>query len=273
MPLSAIEIEKVSDPLRLADLSDLRGKVAFVTGSGSGIGRASSLRLAEAGACVCGYDLDPVLARETAEMLGVDGSMSLQGDVTDRDDVQRAVNAVVEEHGRLDVVVNSAGIFPPKAVLDLDGPLWDKVMGVNATGTFIVAQTCARRMRDLESGGSIVNVASKSAFQPTRGFAHYAASKGAVKMMTRALALELAPFGIRVNAVAPGSVTTPGSGRAGEGLDEQLVEDARSRSTRCPMGRSASPDEIARVILFLATDWSSFMTGSVVVADGGFLVS
>jgi NAD(P)-dependent dehydrogenase (short-subunit alcohol dehydrogenase family) len=123
-------------------------------------------------------------------------------------------------------------------------------------------------------------VASKSAFQPTRGFAHYAASKGAVAMTTKALALELAPA-IRVNAVAPGSVATEGArhsaslvGREPDGQDgDPLAAEARARSARCPLGRPADPDEIARVILFLASQWSSYMTGSIVLVDGGFLVS
>jgi NAD(P)-dependent dehydrogenase (short-subunit alcohol dehydrogenase family) len=126
-------------------------------------------------------------------------------------------------------------------------------------------------------GGAIVNLASKSAFQPTRGMAHYAASKGAVAMITKAMALELAPLGIRVNAVAPGAILTEGSERAAAGLgrtdDRAGSEVVDAFRQRCPLGRQGEPDEIARVVLFLATPASSYMTGSVVVADGGFLLS
>jgi NAD(P)-dependent dehydrogenase (short-subunit alcohol dehydrogenase family) len=147
------------------------------------------------------------------------------------------------------------------------------VLDVNASGTFIVSQVCARRMRDANNPGSIVNLASKSSFQPTKGFAHYAASKGAVAMITKALAMELAPYSIRVNAVAPGSVATNAVGRSGAQLDPDLMSEVAARTARCPMGRAASADEMARVVLFLASNWSTYMTGSIVLADGGFLVS
>jgi 2-deoxy-D-gluconate 3-dehydrogenase len=126
-------------------------------------------------------------------------------------------------------------------------------------------------------GGAIVNLASKSAFQPTRGMAHYAASKGAVAMLTKALALELAPLAIRVNAVAPGAIHTEGSERAAAGLGRTGARAAAdvvaAFQARCPLGREGEPDEIARVVLFLATAASSYMTGSVVLVDGGYLLS
>lgn len=258
-------------PIRALD--DLGGKVAFVTGATHGIGLACARRLAEAGAAVCGFDLDPgdggLLARAVGDP---DRARLVQGDVASRDDVDAAVSETLSAWGRIDVVVNSAGLFPPAPALEITEDLWDHVIGVNATGTFVVSQACARAMRET-GGGAIVNLASKSAFQPTAGFAHYAASKGAVVMITKAMALELAPLGIRVNAVAPGSVATDTAARMGAAAVAQEGDAVMARSGRCPMGRSATPDEIARVVLFLASDWSSFLTGSVVVADGGFLVS
>lgn len=254
----------------LESLHDLGGKVAVVTGAGNGIGRACALRLGEAGARVCSFDLDHEGARDTAAAATVpDQAMAVGGDVRSRDDVEAMAEAVVDAWGSIDIVVNSAGLFPPSPLLETGADLWDHVMGVNATGTFNVSQICARRMG---GGGAIVNIASKSAFQPTKGFAHYAASKGAVAMLTKAMALELAPA-IRVNAVAPGSVATGVVGRLAAGAAADVVAAASSRSTRCPLGRSATADEIARVVLFLASDWSTYMTGSVVLADGGFLVS
>ncbi len=244
-----------------------------MTGAGSGIGRACALRLAEAGARVCGFDIDPGAAPEAVSVVGSPhGAMAVRGDVRQREGVEAMAAEVVDAWGRIDVLVNSAGIFPPSPVLETDPELWQHVMDVNATGTFNVSQICARHMRATSGAGTIVNIASKSAFQPTRGFAHYAASKGAVVMITKAMALELAPE-IRVNAVAPGSVATEVVGGLGAGESAGVVAAASTRNTRCPLGRSATPDEIARVVLFLASDWSTFMTGSTVIADGGFLLS
>jgi NAD(P)-dependent dehydrogenase (short-subunit alcohol dehydrogenase family) len=258
----------------LSSLHALHGKVAVVTGAGNGIGRACALRLAEAGARVCVFDVEPGSARDTASVVGSpEGAMAVGGDVSQRESVEAMAAEVVEAWGRIDVVVNSAGLFPPSPVLETDSELWDHVMDVNATGTFNVSQICARYMRNTSGTGTIVNIASKSAFQPTKGFAHYAASKGAVVMITKAMALELAPE-IRVNAVAPGSVATEVVGRLGAGEPAgSAVEEAVQRNTRCPLGRSATADEIARVVVFLASDWSAYMTGSTVLADGGFVVS
>ena len=262
-----------TDSPSLSALSDLSGKVALVTGSANGIGLACARRLAEAGAKVGGFDLDPQGAAALATAVGdPDRSMAHLGDVRRRQDVQRAVDATVGAWGRIDVVVNSAGLFPPAAWSAVTDQLWDEVVGTNAGGTFVVSQLCAPVIGETAGGGTIVNIASKSAFQPSLGFSHYAASKGAVVMITKALALELAPMGIRVNAVAPGSVATETAARAGAAA-MATVSDAVTRSSRCPMGRSATPDEIARVVLFLASDWSTYMTGSTVLADGGFLVS
>jgi 2-dehydro-3-deoxy-D-gluconate 5-dehydrogenase len=244
-----------------------------VTGAGSGIGRACALRLVEAGARVCCFDLDVASARDTVALVGTpDGAVAVGGDVRQRDGVAAMASEVVDRWGRIDVVVNSAGLFPPSPVLETGPQLWNDVMDVNATGTFNVSQICALKMRETSGTGTIVNIASKSALQPTKGFAHYAASKGAVVMITKAMALELAPE-IRVNAVAPGSVATQVVGTLGSGDSAGVVAEAKSRNARCPLGRSATADEIARVVLFLASDWSAFITGTTVLADGGFTLS
>jgi 2-deoxy-D-gluconate 3-dehydrogenase len=200
-----------------------------------------------------------------------------RADVRRPEDADATAGAAIDTWGRLDVAVNNAGIYPAAPVLEAPPELWEDVLAVNTMGVFLTSRACATRMGD---GGAIVNLASKSAFQPTRGMAHYAASKGAVAMITKALALELAPLGIRVNAVAPGAIRTEGSQRAAAALDAggTGVQQARpdvvaAFQQRCPLGREGEPDEIARVVLFLATAASSYMTGSVVLADGGYLLS
>jgi NAD(P)-dependent dehydrogenase (short-subunit alcohol dehydrogenase family) len=262
----------------LASLYDLTGRVAVITGAGSGIGRAVAERFAEAGAAILCLDLDEAAAEKTAGTVRERGgsAMARQADVLERDDLQTAADAAVAEWGRIDALVNSAGIFPPTPMLEMTAAQWDAVLGINVKGGFLASQACAPRMHETTGAGAIVNIASKSAYQPTRGLAHYAASKGGVVMMTKALALELSPLGIRVNAVAPGGVDTEGAHRTGEAFRQQdplFAEKATTFGPRCPMGRSATADEIARIILFLATDWSAYMTGSTVLADGGYLLS
>jgi 2-deoxy-D-gluconate 3-dehydrogenase len=268
----------VSDAMPLSKLHDLDGQVAVITGAGSGVGRAATLRLSEAGARVVCVDLDKDAANATGALVGGDGRLVaiVSGDVRDADDVARMVDEADRVWGRTDILVNSAGVFPPTPALSMTSAEWDHVLDINAKGTFLMAQACARHMQRHGRGGRIVNIASKSAFQPTAGLAHYAASKGAVVQLTKALALELSPLNIRVNAVAPGGVDTAGAARARDNLINSGAgrpEKTSGFAERCPMGRSASADEIARIVLFLSSDWSSYMTGTTVVADGGYLLT
>ena len=255
-------------------LHDLTGKVAVVTGAGSGIGRAAAVRMGQIGARVLCVDLDEGAARATAGLVG-DTATGFAADVCDGAQLQAAAARAVEAFGRIDVLVNSAGVFPPVPTLEMTAAQWDHVLDINARGTLLASQACAPHMQ-VTGGGAIVNIASKSAYQPTKGLAHYAASKGAVVMLTKALALELSAMNIRVNAVAPGGVQTEGAARTAEALLAQSPDmraKAADFAARCPMGRNATPDEIARIIVFLATDWSSYMTGSTVLADGGYLLT
>jgi 2-deoxy-D-gluconate 3-dehydrogenase len=264
----------------LPALHDLTGKVAVVTGAASGIGRAAAHRLSEAGAAVVCADLDGEAAGKMAGELTAAYSgtpaTSVPVDVREPDQLAGMATRAVDALGRIDILVNSAGVFPPAPLLQMSSSQWDTVLDINTKGTFLASQACAPYMQRTAGGGAIVNIASKSAYQPTRGMSHYAASKGAIVMLTKALALELSPLGIRVNAVAPGGVDTPGATATGEAMRSQAAEFGSKSAefgARCPMGRSADADEIARVILFLATDWSSYMTGSTVLADGGYLLT
>jgi NAD(P)-dependent dehydrogenase (short-subunit alcohol dehydrogenase family) len=257
------------------ELVQLRGKVAVVTGAGSGIGRACASRLAQAGASIVAGDVRGDAADATVSALRDAGSTAESAVVDVRDDDQcRGLAArALDTFGQIDVVVNGAGIFPPSPLFEMTVEAWDRVLEINTRGTFLVSRACAEHMQ----GGAIVNIASKSAMQPTAGLAHYAASKGAVVMLTKALALELASKRIRVNAVAPGAVDTEGASASAAAFAERagvdLTEIKKAYSARNPIGRECEPDEIARVVLFLASPLSSYVNGETILADGGHLLT
>jgi NAD(P)-dependent dehydrogenase (short-subunit alcohol dehydrogenase family) len=239
--------------LPVARLVDLNGRVAVVTGAARGIGRACLERLAEAGATVVAADLGEVDVRVEAS-------------------VRSLVDETLEAHGRLDVWVNAAGIYPTSALAELDAARWDEVLEVNLRGTFLGAREAARAMSLAGRGGVIVNISSTAAYRiDAPGAAHYAASKFGVRGLTRALALELGPLGIRVLEVAPTVTLT-------EGLEEQRCSleaagfELEELGERLPLRRVAVPDDIARVVLFCASDLSLLMTGSTLAVDAGELV-
>ncbi|MEO8696124.1 MAG: SDR family NAD(P)-dependent oxidoreductase [Acidimicrobiales bacterium] len=257
------------------ELVSLRGRVAVITGAGSGIGRACALRLAQAGASIVAGDVHGGAAEDTAARVRDAGGNAIAVTVDVRDDEQcRALaSEAVTALGQIDIVVNGAGIFPPTPMFDMTVEAWDRVLDINARGTFLVSRACATHMK----GGAIVNIASKSAIQPTVGLAHYAASKGAVVMLTKSLALELAPLRIRVNAIAPGAVDTEGAMATAAAFAESagvdLSEIKKAYCARNPVGRECEPDEIARVALFLASPLSSYVNGETILTDGGHLLT
>ena len=257
------------------DLVQMRGQVAVITGAGSGIGRACALRLGQAGASIIAADLRLAAAEDTAAQVRAGGSEASAFAIDVRDEEQcRALAAhAIDAMGRIDIVVNSAGIFPPTPLFDMTADVWDLVQDINVRGTFLVSQACAAHM----SGGAIVNLASKSAIQPTAGLAHYAASKAAVVMLTKSLALELAPLRIRVNAIAPGGVNTEGAKATAiafaESAGVDLSDIKKAYAVRNPVGRECEPDEIARVALFLASPLSSYVNGETILTDGGHLLT
>jgi 2-dehydro-3-deoxy-D-gluconate 5-dehydrogenase len=195
-------------------------------------------------------------------------------DVTDPEQVEAMVARCVERFGSIDVLVNNAGIFPAMPITQITTEFIQRVMRVNVEGTIMATRAAAAQMIEAGAGGSIVNVASRDAFQPySEGLAVYGASKGAIVTFTKHAALELAKHQIRVSAVAPGSVSTEGVERAFRGLSaEQRQRIADELLARQPLGRMSLPDDIATVVAFLASPAAGFITGDTVLADGGALL-
>lgn len=258
----------------IAQLFDLRGKGAIVTGAGMGIGRGIALKLAEAGAGVIVADLNMDAANETVrQILANDGvAVAVQADAASPADAEKVVGLALERLGRVDILVNNAGIFPFSPALQTTEALWDKVIDVNLKGVFFYSQAAARKMVEAQQGGRIVNIASIDALHPTGNLVHYDASKGGVVMATKALAKEFGQYGITVNAIAPGSINTPGAsaGTAGVEIDPELI---KSFMVRIPLGRMGEPDDIANAVLFLASGAANYVTGDLLVVDGGYLLS
>jgi NAD(P)-dependent dehydrogenase (short-subunit alcohol dehydrogenase family) len=264
--------------LPIADWLDLSGRAAIVTGAGSGIGRAISRRLAEAGASVVVVDVDKDAAAATVDMINGEGGRAVaeQADVREPEAATAAAQRAVDEFGRLDILVNNAGLYPRSPVVETSPELWDRVLDVNLKGTFLFSQACARVMVGAGNGGCIISMASKQALRGGANLAHYAASKAGVALFTQSLAIELGPQNIRVNAIAPGPVATEGGERAaaqvsGSGQSPDDVREAYR--SRIPLRRFSDPDDIAKVAVFLASDAASLMTGAVVVVDGGALLT
>jgi 2-deoxy-D-gluconate 3-dehydrogenase len=262
----------------ISELVDLSAKTAIVTGGGRGIGRGIVGRLHEAGARVVVADVLSEDAARTADELNAIRSGSacpVTVDVSDEAAVGAMVQTAVDQYGSVDILVNNAGIFPVATVVDVDASLFRRVIDVNLLGVFFGTQAAARRMIEQGRGGTIINITSTAAFHAAwLGMSHYDASKHAVWGFTKNAALELGRYGIRVNAIAPGPMATPG---AGFGELDDVPDDFRAMVDKVnsvvPLGRFGNPDELGRAALFLASDLASYMTGSQVVVDGGQLLT
>ena len=243
----------------------LEGRVALITGAGSGIGEATARRFAREGAVVVVNDVDVERARSVATELQRGGAraLSVAADVTRRADVEAMVTHVVGEFGRLDVLVNNAGINRDAMSHKMTEEQWDQVLTVNLKGTFLCAQSALLRMRE-KGWGRVINTSSIGSLGNI-GQANYSASKAGVIGLTRTLALEYAKFGVTVNCVAPGPVMTRMLAGVPEPIREKIV-------ARVPAGRIAEPAEIAAVHAFLASEDAAYITGQVIFVDGGMSV-
>jgi len=260
----------------------LNGKVAIVTGAGSGIGQACALRFAAEGAAVLAADLSEPRAAATARMVADAGGrcVAFEADISRPADNQSLVEAAIAAFGRIDVLVAAAGILHARydtadastGEREKDAGFlahkrledWEKVLAVNLTGTMLTNQAMVRALLLQGEGGAIVNIASGAAVSPLPGSVDYCVSKAGVVMLTKVLALEVAPQGIRVNAIAPGAIATPM-------ISATLADEARRRrsETETPLGRLGRPEDIADVALFLASSESSYITGEVIFPTGG----
>lgn len=247
----------------------LANKVAWISGAGSGIGRAIALLFAREGARVCAVDLNADSARATAHEIGEQGgeALSTGADVSASGEVQHAIDACVERFGRIDVQCNCAGIGSTQTAIDTPEDLWDRVFAVNARGTFLCCRAALPGMIE-QGGGTIVNIASVAGMVGLKNRAAYCASKGAVISLTQAIAVDHVAQNIRCNCICPGTVDSPWVARLLAAAPDPAAERT-ALVARQPMGRLGTPREIAKAALYLASDDAAFITGSSLVIDGG----
>jgi 3-oxoacyl-[acyl-carrier protein] reductase len=247
----------------------LLNKVALITGAGSGMGRASALLFSREGAKVSVADIDEKGGRQTVELVKAEGGDAafIQTDVSKPEDVDRMVKKTVEHFGTLDILFNNAGIgtaFIP--IEEVEESFWDRIMAINVKGIFLGCKYAVPVMKK-QGGGVIINTGSIAGVRPRPGLSAYSASKGAAIMLTKALAIELAPFKIRVNCINPVVTDTPFLEKSIPA--SQLEEAKKAMMSTIPLGRLGRPEDIAQAALYLASDESSLVTGSCLDVDGG----
>ena len=249
---------------------DLKGKVAIITGARRGMGKSHAKTFAKSGAKVVVADISLEECQQVADEIKKEGgeAIAVKCDVTKKEDIDNMVKAAVGKWGKVDILVNNAGICQFKPFLELTEEEWDRTLDINLKGYFLCAQAAAKEMVKQKSG-AIVNIASIAMGQMGKGMAglaHYSASKGGIAALTKTLALELAPYNIRVNAIAPGAIDTPMS--ASIKMDQKALE---ATLAMIPLHRMGKAEEVSNLVLFLASGASSYITGSTVIIDGGWL--
>lgn len=240
-----------------------KNKTAIITGAGQGIGYGIALALVKEGCNVVVSDINQATCDKAAQDFSGMGvkALGIKCDVSNKAEVDNLVTKTIENFGQLDILVNNAGIYPFKPFGQMTEADWDKVMDVNLKGVFLCSQASINAMK---AGSKIVNISSIAAFVGFEGLTHYCASKGGVSSFTRALALELAPKKININAVAPGAVETPGAtGSSSEEVKKQTV-------AAIPLGRMGLPEDIANAVVFLASEKADYITGQTIIVDGGW---
>jgi glucose 1-dehydrogenase len=247
-------------------LLDFTGKVAIVTGAGSGLGQGLARRFAEAGASVIvHYNSSETGAQKVTRQIREHGgdAIAVQGDLTQEEDAARLIQHASEQFKGLDVLINNAGTYPLHSVLGMTSLEWDHVVDANLRSVFLCTQAAARVMKD-QDGGAIVNITSIESENPAPNHSHYNAAKGGVLMFTRASACELAPHGIRVNAVAPGLIWR-------EGLQRDWPDGVQRWQKTAPLKRLGLPEDVADACLFLASPAARWITGASLLVDGGVM--
>ncbi|HEX9067619.1 MAG TPA: 3-oxoacyl-ACP reductase family protein [Ktedonobacterales bacterium] len=251
----------------VSSLLDMRGRVALVTGAGSGIGAGIAARFAEAGALVMAhYHSSETGAHALVARIVASGGHAVahQADLADPAAVERLASAAVDAFGHIDVLVNNAGIYPQADLLSMAPEEWERIIQTNLRSVFLCTQAAARQMIALGTGGAIVNITSIEAENPAPGHSHYNASKAGVLLFTRAAASELGSHGIRVNAVAPGLIWK-------EGIETSWPDGVRRFQAAAPLGRLGMPEDVADACLFLASPAARWITGASLTVDGGVM--
>lgn len=242
----------------------LKNKTAIITGSGQGIGKGIALEFALNQYNIVITDINEKMAIRSAQDIAKKTkaqTLAVKCDVSKKEEVDELISKTVKKFNSIDVLVNNAGIFPYKGFAEMQETDWDKVMNVNLKSIFLCSRAVLKKMK---SGSKIINISSIASVVGFENLVHYCASKGGVNAFTRSLALEFAPKKINVNAVAPGAIKTPG---ASKGLSKESVKQI---TATIPLARFGNPEDIAHAVVFLASDMANYITGQVIVVDGGW---